>query len=97
MKKPLTGASKACSGAGGGMMQVWSNNVYQAPVQRVLAKVARDHNSLPFFFNPSATTRVSPLPTVVSDQNPSLYNTVEWAWSARCWAVVLVGVFMLIV
>lgn len=34
------------------MMQVWSNNVYQAPIHRVLAKVARDCNGLPFFFNP---------------------------------------------
>jgi len=33
------------------MMQVWSNNVYQDPIHRVLAKVAWDRNSLPFFFN----------------------------------------------
>jgi len=33
------------------MMQVWSNNVYQDPIHRVLAKVAWDRNSLLFFFN----------------------------------------------
>ena len=63
----------------GDMMQVWSNNLYQAPIHRVLAMEVKKRYSLPFFFNPSATCRVSPLPTVVSDQCPSLYNAIEWA------------------
>ena len=62
----------------GDMMQVWSNNIYQAPIHRVLAMEAKNRYSLPFFFNPSATCKVSPLPTVVSDQCPSLYNAIEW-------------------
>ena len=63
----------------GDMMQVWSNNIYQSPIHRVLAMETKKRYSLPFFFNPSATCKVSPLPTVVSDQCPSLYNEIEWA------------------
>jgi isopenicillin N synthase-like dioxygenase len=63
----------------GDMMQVWSNNIYQSPIHRVLAMEAKNRYSLPFFFNPSATCKVNPLPTVVSDRSPSLYNTIEWA------------------
>ena len=62
----------------GDMMQVWSNNIYQAPIHRVLAMETKERYSLPFFFNPSASCKVSPLPTVVSDQSPSLYNAIEW-------------------
>ena len=63
----------------GDMMQVWSNDIYNAPIHRVLAMETKDRYSLPFFFNPSATSKVKPLPTVVSDQCPGLYNTIEWA------------------
>ena len=63
----------------GDMMQVWSNNMYQSPIHRVLAMESKNRYSLPFFFNPSATCKVSPLPTVISDQCPSLYNEIEWA------------------
>jgi len=63
----------------GDMMQVWSNDIYRAPIHRVLAMETKARYSLPFFFNPSATSKVSPLPTVVSDQYPSRYNPIEWA------------------
>ena len=62
----------------GDMMQVWSNDVYHAPVHRVLAMDACDRYSLPFFFNPAADARVSPLPSVANDRNPSRYNPIEW-------------------
>jgi isopenicillin N synthase-like dioxygenase len=62
----------------GDMMQVWSNDEYQAAIHRVLAMSARDRYSLPFFFNPAADARVSPLPSVTSQQNPARYSTVEW-------------------
>ena len=62
----------------GDMMQVWSNDVYHAPVHRVLAMDACDRYSLPFFFNPGADARVSPLPSVANDRNPSRYNPIEW-------------------
>ena len=62
----------------GDMMQVWSNDAYHAPVHRVLAMDAVDRYSLPFFFNPAASARVSPLPSVVDDANPGRYRPIEW-------------------
>lgn len=63
----------------GDMMQVWSNDTYQAAMHRVRAMDSSDRYSIPFFFNPSAETRVSPLPTVISDSRPSAYRTINWA------------------
>ena len=63
----------------GDMMQVWSNDTYQAPAHRVLAMEICDRYSIPFFFNPAAQARVSPLPTVVSDSRPGAYRTIDWA------------------
>ena len=60
-------------------MQVWSNDVYQAAIHRVLAMDASDRYSIPFFFNPAASSRISPLPTVVSEGNPGRYRPIEWA------------------
>lgn len=63
----------------GDMMQVWSNDVYQAAMHRVRAMDSVDRYSIPFFFNPSATTVVKPLPTVVTDQQPLRYRSIDWA------------------
>lgn len=63
----------------GDMMQVWSNDIYQAAIHRVLAMVDRDRYSIPFFFNPAAKTNVSPLPSVVSEERPSRYRTIKWS------------------
>jgi isopenicillin N synthase-like dioxygenase len=63
----------------GDMMQVWSNDFYQAAIHRVLAMDESDRYSIPFFFNPSASTNVSPLPTAVSDERPGRYNKIRWA------------------
>ncbi len=63
----------------GDMMQVWSNDLYQAAVHRVLAMHDRDRYSIPFFFNPSVNTIVSPLPTVVSKDRPALYRPIKWS------------------
>ena len=63
----------------GDMMQVWSNDYYQAAIHRVLAMDTSDRYSIPFFFNPSASTEVSPLSTVVSDERPGRYKTIRWS------------------
>jgi len=63
----------------GDMMQVWSNDVYHAAVHRVLAMDSTDRYSIPFFYNPAAGTRVAPLPTVVTDQEPAHYRTIDWS------------------
>jgi len=63
----------------GDMMQVWSNDNYQAAVHRVLAMNDRDRFSIPFFFNPSAATTGSPFPTVISTECPARYKTIPWS------------------
>ena len=63
----------------GDMMQVWSNDRYQAAIHRVLAMDSVDRYSLPFFFNPAAGARVTPLATVINDENPAKYREIEWA------------------
>ncbi len=63
----------------GDMMQVWSNDNYQAAIHRVLAMVDRDRYSIPFFFNPAPATVVSPLPTVVSEGQPARYRSINWS------------------
>ena len=61
------------------MMQVWSNDIYQAAIHRVLAMEQTDRYSIPFFFNPTADTNVSPLPSVVSKERPARYKTINWS------------------
>lgn len=63
----------------GDMMQVWSNDIYQAAIHRVLAMKSQDRFSIPFFFNPAAKTTVEPLPSTVTDGRPSRYRPVDWA------------------
>ena len=60
------------------MMQVWSNDIYRAAIHRVLAMEERERYSIPFFFNPAADCRVSPLPSVVSEARPALYRAIGW-------------------
>ncbi len=62
----------------GDMMQVWSNDVYKAAIHRVLAMEERERYSVPFFFNPASNAEVSPLPSVVSEQNPLHYRPIHW-------------------
>ena len=62
----------------GDMMQVWSNDIYRAAIHRVLAMDATERYSIPFFFNPAADCRVSPLPSVIGEENPAHYRPIEW-------------------
>lgn len=63
----------------GDMMQVWSNDTYQAAIHRVLAMESVDRYSIPFFYNPDAGTRIDPLPPVVGDAAPARYRTINWS------------------
>ncbi|MFT5218307.1 MAG: isopenicillin N synthase-like dioxygenase [Planctomycetota bacterium] len=63
----------------GDMMQVWSNDRYQAAIHRVLAMENKDRYSIPFFFNPAASANVSPLPTVIHANTPAAYHDISWA------------------
>ena len=62
----------------GDMMQVWSNDIYQAAIHRVRAMQERERYSIPFFLNPAADCRVSPLPSVISADNPCRYQPIIW-------------------
>ncbi len=62
----------------GDMMQVWSNDIYRAPIHRVLAMENRARYSIPFFLNPAADSRVSPLPSTVGANNPPNYGPITW-------------------
>ena len=59
----------------GDMMQVWTNDVYKAPLHRVLAS-SRERHSAPFFYNPSYAVNVQPL--VESTEKTVLYRAVNW-------------------
>lgn len=63
----------------GDMMQVWSNDTYKAAVHRVQAMTTSKRYSIPFFLNPAASAQISPLPTVVTHEQPSLYGPIDWA------------------
>jgi isopenicillin N synthase-like dioxygenase len=60
----------------GDMVQVWSNDAYQAPLHRVLAMESHDRLSAAYFFNPAYTAVVAPLTT--AGQTPR-YHGVSWS------------------
>ena len=63
----------------GDMMQVWSNDIYCAAMHRVRAMDARARYSIPFFFNPAADSRISPLPSVIDTTRPPVYREILWS------------------
>lgn len=57
----------------GDMVQIWSNDLYQAPPHRVLAMDSSDRYSLPFFYNPSYAAVIEPL------VGTPRYRSLSWA------------------
>jgi len=62
----------------GDIVQVWSNDGYQAPVHRVLASASAERYSAPFFYNPGYQTDYAPLPGVISTDAPARYQPINW-------------------
>jgi isopenicillin N synthase-like dioxygenase len=62
----------------GDMMQVWSNDRYQAALHRVLPRTNRTRSSLPYFFNPSYQTDYAPLPGSVGAGDEPHYRSINW-------------------
>ncbi|MFQ5995622.1 MAG: isopenicillin N synthase family dioxygenase [Acidiferrobacterales bacterium] len=62
----------------GDIVQVWTNDLYQAPLHRVLASENRDRYSLPLFYNPSYDTDYYPLEMLTSDDAPPNYRQINW-------------------
>jgi isopenicillin N synthase-like dioxygenase len=57
----------------GDMLQVWTNDLYRAPLHRVLANANRARYSAPYFLNPAYSCDCAPL----TGENP-LYRTINW-------------------
>ncbi|MEH6556226.1 MAG: 2OG-Fe(II) oxygenase family protein [Oceanicoccus sp.] len=62
----------------GDMMQVWSNDIYKAAIHRVQPMTTSKRYSIPFFLNPAANAKISPLPTVITDEQPQRYRPIDW-------------------
>ena len=62
----------------GDVMQVWSNDLYLAPMHRVLTNTDSDRFSAPFFFNPAYSTDYAPLPSAVDAHHPARYRPINW-------------------
>ena len=67
--RPVTGALTINIGD---MTQVWSNDLYRAPVHRVLAMRDGERFSIPYFYNPAYDTLVAPL------TGDPAYHPISW-------------------
>lgn len=59
------------------MMQVWSNDRYQAPLHRVTPVKDRPRYSIPFFFNPCYDADCAPLEALTRRDAPR-YRPINW-------------------
>ncbi len=62
----------------GDMMQVWSNDRYQAALHRVAPRTNRERYSLPYFFNPSYVTDYAPLAGSIESGDHAHYRPINW-------------------
>ncbi len=62
----------------GDVVQVWSNDLYKAPLHRVIASCDTQRYSAAFFFNPAYEANYAPLPSVCDDSHPALYRSINW-------------------
>ncbi len=62
----------------GDIVQVWSNDRYKAPLHRVVVGSRSERYSAAFFFNPSYDANYSPLLSVCDENNPPLYDPINW-------------------
>mmetsp|Transcript_12165 Transcript_12165/g.19642 ORF Transcript_12165/g.19642 Transcript_12165/m.19642 type:complete len:414 (-) Transcript_12165:790-2031(-) len=60
----------------GDLMQVWTNDLFQAPEHRVLTNRTRERFSAPFFYNPSYDTDVEPV--VVKEGDKPHYRALNY-------------------
>jgi isopenicillin N synthase-like dioxygenase len=62
----------------GDIVQVWSNDLYEAPLHRVLASSRAERFSVPFFLNPAYSAEYAPLPSVIDVRHPARYRPIQW-------------------
>jgi isopenicillin N synthase-like dioxygenase len=61
----------------GDLFQVWSNDKYKSVEHRVVVNENKARFSVPFFFNPSQSTNVAPVPQLLGENLP-LYRQYNW-------------------
>jgi isopenicillin N synthase-like dioxygenase len=61
----------------GDLFQVWSNDKYKSVEHRVVVNENKARFSVPFFFNPSQSTDVAPVPQLLGENLP-LYRQYNW-------------------
>jgi isopenicillin N synthase-like dioxygenase len=62
----------------GDIVQVWSNDAYQAALHRVVANSSHERFSVPFFFCPAYSADYAPLPTTIDSRTPPRYRRINW-------------------
>jgi isopenicillin N synthase-like dioxygenase len=62
----------------GDIVQVWSNDKYQAPLHRVLTNLTDTRISIPYFLNPSYDYSYAPLSGVIDALHPARYRPINW-------------------
>lgn len=62
----------------GDMCTVLSNGEFRAPIHRVLAPKGNRRYSVPFFFNPSPTANIEPLPCFLTEGRLPKYRSINW-------------------
>lgn len=62
----------------GDIVQVWSNDRYQAAVHRVVVSSSMPRYTAPFFYNPSYETSYAPLATTIDARHPARYRAIRW-------------------
>jgi isopenicillin N synthase-like dioxygenase len=62
----------------GDIVQVWSNDRYQAALHRVVVSESADRLSAAFFFNPDYAADYAPLPAVIGAAAPPRYRPINW-------------------
>jgi len=63
----------------GDMVQIWSNDLFKAPLHRVQANSSKERYSAPFFFNPAYKADVAPILSEESTDNQKpQYKPVNW-------------------
>ncbi len=62
----------------GDIVQVWSNDRYQASLHRVVASTDAERFSAPFFFSPAYHAYYAPLPSTIDARHPARYRAINW-------------------
>lgn len=62
----------------GDVVQVWSNDRYQAALHRVIANDRCERYSAPYFFNPAPSAFYAPLPNACAAGEPPHYRPINW-------------------